>query len=42
MAPWEKEDESEAKIRQIMNSRKITYQEAEKLVKQGQKALFEF
>ncbi|MBU0461567.1 MAG: hypothetical protein KJ574_03190 [Nanoarchaeota archaeon] len=38
----EKEKQFEEKVRELMNRRRITYQEAEHLLKSGQKALFEF
>jgi shikimate kinase len=44
---WERkvptpEEMSEDKIRQLMYKRRITYQEASELVKNGQKAIWEF
>ena len=43
---WELEREKEKRfdeeVRTIMNKRRITYQEAEQLLKTGQKALFDF
>ncbi|MBI5398920.1 hypothetical protein HZB03_05640 [Candidatus Woesearchaeota archaeon] len=32
----------EEKVRTLMNKRRITYQEAEQLIKVGQKSIFEF
>jgi len=44
--PWEiekaKEKKFDEQVRDIMNKRRITYQEAEHLLKSGQKALFDF
>ena len=44
--PYEREQElerrREERIRELMNKRRITYQEAEKLVKDGQRALGDF
>ena len=46
MTSWEKQKQKEKKfeekVRDIMSQRRITYQEAEELVKNGQKALFDF
>jgi len=43
---WEKKQEDEKvldeKVRNIMNNRSITYQEAAGIVKAGQKSIFEF
>jgi len=36
------EDVREEKIRELMNKRRITYQEAEQLISAGQKSIFEF
>jgi hypothetical protein len=36
------EIEFEQKVRTLMNKRSITYQEAEHLIKAGQKSIFEF
>ncbi len=40
--PKSAEDLREEKIRDIMNRRGLTYQEAEQLVLAGQKSIFEF
>ncbi|MFC1741215.1 hypothetical protein ACFL3V_01630 [Nanoarchaeota archaeon] len=46
MGKWDrKSTEEEAfdeKVRQLMYQRKITYQEAAELIKNGQKSIFEF
>ena len=36
------EEASEDKIRQLMYKRRITYQEASELIKNGQKSIWEF
>ncbi len=49
MAPpsWNRQEKNEEelfedKVRQLMYKRRITYQEAAQLVKNGQKSIFEF
>ncbi len=37
-----KEDIFEDKVRQLMYKRKITYQEASQLIKNGQRSVFDF
>ena len=41
---WKKSADQmfEEKVRDLMNKRKITYQEAEQLLKAGQKSIWEF
>ena len=46
MGNWDKkpteEDILDEKVRELMYKRKITYQEAAELIKNGQKSIFEF
>jgi hypothetical protein len=46
MGKWDRkpteEEAFDEKVRQLMYKRKITYQEAAELIKNGQKSIFEF